>query len=838
MLKKPTEFLLKYRPIVLLVFAVVLALSIVGTVFLVLDDDKINSDMMSYLSEDFDTRAGLNFLQNNFGIRGDATIVVRGAENDEELKKSVERIKGMEGISQLIWVEDAYTLARLKEELGNLDMSDFGELTKEEITELLQGNELLSSLGFDKYVSLFGLTDMKIDTAALEGYLKKPLDNGEYDYILMIMTNYAPSTTEAYALLDAVKEELYPRSMASSGMTETAQTVMDDTLSDLPNFLIYAVLAVIIILLLTTSSFVDPLIILLTLGTSIVISMGANYLYPSISIISFATSAVLQLAITMDYSIFYMHIYKKNRRSMEPYDATVKAVPEVASSILASGLTTVGGFVALYFMRFGIGADIAGVIIKGVVLSLVTILILQPIVTLLLDKAIARTTHNFIDRLNDGIRKKKPGFTGISADGILRPAARFSVWQRIALTVVAAALLVPAFIGQSKLDYSYFQMYETVNDTPEKLLAAELGNQMIMAVPLDTVAGTQKDFIAEVLAEPNGKVSGVTGAFTSIDVDTATLKAMLEILTDEDGLTAMENILKKVPSMLENENLVQYLFENGIDVSLIDWEKLDLENIDLNAMLGGVDLTMLNSYFSNVGGVWYTMYTVSISGSTEDDAAAETYEYLLSVREKYFGRNGYSIGMLTGSYDMREVTPTDFLRVTIASALIIFLIIALLLRNPLKSLILVVLIELGIWLNLSLTFLLGEQLNFMIYIIISSVQLGCTVDYAILLANTFEHNRSKYASSKECAVNSACEAVPAIFVSALLIVAVCLSVYLVSQNLIIKQLTGMLARGAAISFVLVTFIQTAVMSFFKTERKKIDFDGKLKAVEEKLRDGE
>ena len=145
-------------------------------------------------------------------------------------------------------------------------------------------------------------------------------------------------------------------------------------------------------------------------------------------------------------------------------------------------------------------------------------------------------------------------------------------------------------------------------------------------------------------------------------------------------------------------------------------------------------------------------------------------------------------------------------------------------------------IELGIWISLSLTFLAGQEMNFIIYIVISSVQLGCTVDYAILLANTFEHNRDKYASSKECAIQSACEAVPAVFVSAALIIAVCMSVYFVSQNLIIKQLTGMLARGAAISLVLVTFVQTAIMSFFKTERKKTDFEGKIRNLEEKIKE--
>lgn len=834
MLKKATEFILKYRYIVLVIIAVVLAVSIVGTVFLVTDGKKINSDMMSYLTDDFDTQKGLAFLQENFGIRGDATLVVRGKENDEELRASVEKIKAMDGISQLIWVDDAKTLAALKEQLEALNL---GDINVDGLKELAD-NELLQNLGIDveKYFKLFNITDMKIDTAALQSYLKRPIEGSdEYDYVIMAMMDYSPSTTEAYALLDSIKAELSGRSIASSGMTETAQVVMTDTLNDLPNFLIYAIIAVIVILLLVTSSFVEPLIIMLTLGVSIVISMGVNYLYPSISIISFATSAVLQLAITMDYSIFYMHVYKKNRKVMEPYDATVKAVPEVASSILASALTTVGGFVALYFMRFGIGADIAGVIIKGVVLSLVTILLLQPIITLLLDKAIAKTTHDFTGKFNKKFTARRPQFKGVSGQAIVEPIAKFSVWQRILMVVVAVGLLVPSYIAQSKLNYSYFQMYEVNNDTPEKILAADLGNQMIMAVPLDTKKGTHKDFINAVLADDTGKVTGITGAFTAVDIDAETIKAMLEILTDETELNKVQSMIGMLPIILKNDNIAEQLKANGVDVDKI-LATLESEDFNIEEIFGEIDLSMLNSYFSKVGDKWFTMYTVSITGSAEDDTAAKLYENLLAIREEYFGEDGYSIGMLTGSYDMRQVTPTDFMRVTIASAVIIFVIITILLRNPLKSLILVVLIELGIWINLSLTFLLGEMLNFMIYIVISSVQLGCTVDYAILLANTFENNRGKFTSSKDCAVQSAKEAVPAIFVSAALIIAVCMSVYFVSQNLIIKQLTGMLARGAAISFVLVTFVQTAVMSFFKTERRKIDFASKIKDLEGRIKD--
>ena len=349
-------------------------------------------------------------------------------------------------------------------------MSAFDGVDMDALKESLGNNESFKTLGLDKYFALTGFFDADVEVGELKSYLKHEAGDGYYDYVIIMMTDYAPSTNASYELFDNIKAKFATRSYAASGMTETAQVLMSETLGDLPDFILYAVIAAVVILVLATSSYVDPLIVMATLGTSIMISMGINYLYPSVSVISFATSAVLQLAITMDYSIFFMHIYKKNRKELSAFDSAVKSVPEAASSILASGLTTIGGFVALYFMRFRVGADIAGVIIKGVVMSLLTILILQPIITLLMDKVISKTTHDILGKINAGIRKKKPDFIGITKENVVRPVVTFLTgnWQRIALTVIAVALLVPAFLGQNKLQYSYFKMYEEKNDTPER----------------------------------------------------------------------------------------------------------------------------------------------------------------------------------------------------------------------------------------------------------------------------------------------------------------------------------------------------------------------------------
>ncbi|HKL73725.1 MAG TPA: MMPL family transporter, partial [Clostridia bacterium] len=686
------------------------------------------------------------------------------------------------------------SLSEIEKQLSAINKEDFDFLQEENMQKLLKDPNLASIIPMFKYFAdLPQALDMSVDTSEFGTYLKRDLGNGVYLYAMLIMTDLPTSSTEAFALLDNIKAELsstkinvngetVDRAIESAGMTQNSKTTTEETLGDVPNFLIYAIIAVIIILLLTSASLIEPLILIVTLGISILISMGINYLYPSINIISYATSAILQLAITMDYAIFYMHSYRRKRQYLSAIDASKEAIPEVTPSIIASALTTIGGFVALYFMRFGIGADIANVIIKGIVLSVLGVLMIQPILTLLLDKVIIKTTHDFTGIINKKIAQKSPESKGLSKTMIVKPIARFSVWQRITLIAIAVALLVPSYILQNRLSYNYLSMYASTAQTPEQVFAQELGNQTIVAVPLFTKAGySHEGFIEKVKMEPNGKVSGIVGAFTTVkNISPNGMIAMLEILSDEKNISDMQSILNTLSDPTSEGYAMIDNIVKGYEMSLdeLDLEQYNLGEIDLEEMLKGFDPTLLNSYFAKVKDKWYTLYTISINGSTEDAEAKACYEYLENTMDEFFGINtSYSIGMLTGSYDLMVTTPKDFLIVTLISAAIIFLIISILLKNPIKSIILVILIELGIWINFSITHLLGQQINFMVYIIISGIQLGCTVDYAILLAKTFENNRNKFKNSKECAINSAIEVIPSIFTSVIIIITVCMVVF-------------------------------------------------------------
>ncbi|MCR4661824.1 MAG: MMPL family transporter, partial [Clostridia bacterium] len=785
-------------------------------------------------------------MQSEFGIRGYATLVVRVDENDAnnitKLTTAIDNIKNIKVndknvVSNITWYGTVEEYSDIKNNTSTIidKIAD----NKEQYIEIAQK---LSDAGyFSDLNNLKNILDIAqykgqefISTTEMENFLRQETKTANvYDYIILVMANIEAGDVE-YEFLDRIKSEFSYTTYSSTGTTETAQKLLNETMKDLPWFILASVLIVLVILFITTSSFIEPLILLVTLLVGIIVSMGINYLYPSISIISFAISAVLQLAITMDYAVFFMHTYRKNKTNMLSEEAIIATTPEVALSIIASGLTTIGGFIALYFMQFKIGTDIANVLIKGILTSMISVLLLQPILTYMLDKIIDKTNHNFISKLNNKINEKRlkenKKEIEISKASITRPIGKLSIKARIILIIVAIGLIAPAYIFQSKVEYSYLNLYEKKNSTEEDILANEVGNQLILSVPIQTINNkTHQDFIEDVLKINTNRITGMIGVFTAVDIKPEILLSLLDLLNNNSGSLDISSLKE----YLTEPMYASYLEQAGITETdkelLIDL----LDTFELYS--NDTDFSTLNQYFKLIDNKWYTLYTISFSGNTEDAEAQNAYKQILELSVSYFGNNNYyPVGLITSSYEMSQITPRDFLIVSLVSIAIIYLIVTLLLRNPLKSLIIVAIIELGIWINLAITYFTGNSINFVVYIIISSVQLGCTVDYAILFANTFEKNRKMYKNGKDCAINTAIETIPPITQSALLISAVCFSLYLISSNLIIKQLTGMLARGAVFSYLLVVLLQPGIWSFFKTERRIIDYKKKINSLDEKI----
>ena len=711
-MKKLSEWIVKNKLWIVVVAAILTVLSAVGTYFVIFGG-KINSDMLVYLPAGTDTADGITFLKENFGVEGDAFVVVEGTENDEELASSVKKMREeIEGITTFMWYGDV-------EEVERVAQSDFGKI-----------------LGLNK----------AFDTEEIKQYLRRPIldENGEtvgYNYILLVLFDYSPSTQEAFNVHAQIREELsgnLHRSVAISGMTALADTVMTETMAEIPYYLIFAVVVVLLILFLATESFLDPFVLVFTLGIAVLINMGTNYLLPDVSIISFAASSVLQLGITMDYAIFLLHTYREEREKKDPRLAVESALPRTIVNVLCGGLTTMGGFAALYFMEFTIGQDLANVIIKGVAMSLVTVIFLQPCFLIYFDKALQKTSHK---RLHLDIE----------------PVAKGVVKGRQIIAALALLLLVPAFLGQSFVQFSYLKIYdEPTEQTKQEKLAADLQNQVIIAVPLHPAQGTHGEFMEELLIDE--KIDSVIGLYSVVKMS-------------EDKFAA--------------------IVESGA-----------LDRFDL-----------VNALFADVDGEKYTLYLVEIRGDTEDEAAFKTHKHLVDTLDTYFDES-YPLGVLTGVADMAGVTPTDFLRVSLVSIGIILLVMWVLLKSFKKSFMTVVLIELAIWLNVAINTVAGVSVNFMIYIIISSIQLGCTVDYAILLITRFGETKQRIGDPKEAMIAALRSAFPAITTSASIIIAVCLSIFFVSKNLLVQQMAMLMSRGAFISYLIVLFVLPCFLIYF------------------------
>lgn len=711
MLKKLADFVIRFRIIVFALILAAAALSASGIYFLQ-DEGRINSDMLDYIGDGYVTRDGLDFLHTYFNVDGDAMFAVEGSDNDQELSEIIGRFSNYDGVRQIVWY-------------GTLGIID--EMTEE-------------------YGALFKLLNIDpaslTDTETLKGYLKRPAEEeGKYYYVVLMLTEYSPSSKDGFALLDTIKEDLSPRKTAFAGMTETASAVMRNTFKELPYYLIIGGAVILAILLLTTTSFMEALIILMSLAAAILINLGSSYLLPEVSIVGYAASAVLQLGVTLDYAVLLLHNYKKKRRLLPPLEAAKQSLPSVWTFVICASLVTAGALSSLFFMKFSLGKDVAIALIKGVLVSMAVITVLVPALLYTFDKAIVKTSHKSVltiasDKPHKALLKK-----------------------RVLLAVITLIVAVPALILPANIKKSFFKIYDNRHPDGAEIIAEELGNQLILTVPVKTKAGyTQQQFIEEV--ESLESVGLALGAFSAINLDGPAVEGLLDYT--------------KVLSRPE-----------------------------------------LSAFFKKKDGVWYTMYMLVIKGNVEKDGV-DMYRQIKNITDKYFD-DAHSFGVLTGVYDMSMTTERDFKVVTAISAAAVFLLSLLFLKSLRKSLMTVFLVELGVFINLALASFTGS-VNFLIYIVIGAVQTGCTVNYAFFVSAKYSEIKRNEADSVAAATKAAAECTLPVLTGAALLAATCAGVFLTSNNLIVKDMAALLARGGIIGAALSLIVLPGLLSFYKESK--------------------
>ncbi len=723
-MKKLADNIVNSRRLIVLVFVLALILSVIGLNYV-----QINSDMISYLPESSDTYTGMAVMRANFNMEGDAIVALGGIE-EEQASYYAGYMKGLSGVREVIWRN------YMQEQLSGLNNSAL---------------QLMKLIG--------------IDPDAMQADLDEIFYPEEGVYLYMLQLSVSSSSTEAVKILTDIEEEVGKNNeleYASGGSTDISKGIMDTVMSEMGKYIAFAGLFIVLVLFLATSSYLEPIVLLLTLGISIVINLGSNFLFNNmgqgVSIYTFAASAVLQLGLTMDYAIFLMHAYNAEYAKIPDVRyAMRRAIPQTFVTILASAATTVGGFLALFAMRFTMGMDLGAVLAKGVLLSLISVLFLQPCIVLLMPKLLKKTTHKPI----------VPRFKRFS---------KFIVKYRFVILIIACVAVLPAMLLRYNVDLSYIQMDKNKGEpTQLEQYVDELSNSVVLIVPDEYEL--QDELIARIKAVGNKEGIGEIKVF---------------------GVYAM------LPS-----NIVHGILSDTLP---------DIPNLrDF--------LAKSKDYLANYINNGYVMMSIMIANPSESNESYKALERIRDIAVDMFGEGKVHLtGVVQAVSDLKSVTPLDFSIVSFVSMAIIALILLLNFRSIKFSVIIILIIEIGIWINLAFSGMLNQQINFMGYIIISSVQLGATVDYAILYTAQYK----KYCTTlkpKEAAQNAIMDTMRSIITSASIMSGACFAVTIVSTNLIISDITLLIARGALISGVLcLTVLPAALVVFSGFSFRKIKFD--------------
>lgn len=639
---------------------------------------RINYDMLDYLPEDMDTVIGQNDLMEDFGKGAFSFIVVDGM-SDRDVDSLCERIKQVEHVETVLWYSS--------------------------------------------------LADITIPKELLPDSIYNEFNNGDSTLVAVFLD----SATSADVTMDAIRQI---RSVCGSQCFVSGMSALVTDLKDLceeeePVYVGIAVLLACAAMVIFLDNWLIPFVFLASIGMMILLNMGTNYFFGEISYITKALSAVLQLAVTMDYSIFLWHSYNEQRQlHSDPKDAMAAAIHATLTSVIGSSVTTVAGFIALCFMSFTLGKDLGIVMAKGVVLGVIGCVTVLPAMILLLDRPLQKLMHKSLI----------PDMKGF-AKGVVRIFPVF--------LVIFALLIPPAYYGYSKTnDEVYYDMGQCLPEDMEYVIAnSKLSEEF-------GIASTHM-----VLVDAKLPASSVRSMLNEIEHVKGVKYALgLESVI---GSAVPEEILPdSIRSILKSDR----------------WE-----------------LLLINSEYKVAG-----------------DEVNDQIDSLNSVIKRY-DSSAMLIGEAPCMKDMIETTGHDFEVVNAVSIIAIFIIIAVVEKSLSLPFILIAVIELAIFINLGLPHYLGQSLPFIAPICISTIQLGATVDYAILMTTRYKAERLNGCGKREAVSAALAASVPSIIVSGMGLFAATFGVAIYSDIDIISSMCMLMARGAVVSVVCVIFILPALL---------------------------
>ena len=639
---------------------------------------RINYDMLTYLPEDMDTVKGQNILMDEFGKGAFSFIIVEDMP-DKDVAALKEKIQQVDEVDTVLWYDSIADISLPKEFLP------------------------------DKLYQAF---------------------NTDHSTVMAVFFKGSTSSDET---MDAIREirSITGKQCYVCGLSALVTDLKDLCEREEPIYVAIAVALALLAMILLLDNWLVPFVFLASIGMMIVLNLGTNFFLGEISYITKALSAVLQLAVTMDYSIFLWHSYSEQKQQYDDKkEAMAVAIHNTFNAVLGSSITTVAGFIALCFMSFTLGRDLGIVMAKGVLLGVIGCVTVLPALILILDKPLSKLSHRSIIPKMDGLSK-----------GVVRIFPVF--------LIIFIALVPPFFYGYTQTNNEvYYDMAE--------------------CLPKDI------DFvIANTKLSEDYNISSTHMVLIDSSLSSKEVKNMISEMKEVDGVKTVLGMESLVGSTVPEELIPKKL-------------KSVLEN-------DKYELLLINSEYHSAS-----------------DKVGEQIDALNEIIKKY-DENGMLIGEAPCMKDMIDTTGTDFRVVNMVSIIAIFVIILLVERSISLPFILIAVIELAIFITLGLPHYMGQSLPFIAPICLSTIQLGATVDYAILMTTRYKAERLSGEDKRSAVRTTLSTSIPSILVSGFGLFAATFGVSVFSDIDIIRSMCMLLARGAVISMVLVIFILPALL---------------------------
>lgn len=660
----------KHKILVLIVFFIVAIFSVLCKQFV-----SVNYDINDYLPDDTASTVSINVMESEFkGGIPNGRIMVSNVTIPEAIDIK-EKLESIDGVDEVTWLDDA---ANIKEPLETID------------------NDIIR----DYYIDGNALFTVTIDESKR---------------------------------IEAVNEirDLIGDDNASSGTVVDTVVATESTTKEIARIVMIAVPFTLLVLLVTTTSWFEPIILLLSIGVAIMINSGTNLIFGEISFVTNAAGNILQLAVSLDYSVFLLHRYKEVRNEgVDNKEAMVQALCKSTGSILSSGLTTVIGFLALTVMQFKLGPDIGLALAKGIALSLITVFIFTPGLILYCSKIIDKGEH----------RSFMPSFDGFSK--VVRKIM-------IPFTILFAVIIIPSYLASINNDYYYGASKIFGEDT-------KLGRDTKL---IEDTFGKSNNF---VLMVPRG------------DFDTE------------------EKLSERLKEVEEVSSIISYVDKAGAEVPM---EYLDEDTLS----------KLISDNYSRM--------VITVKSDYEGEEAFKLVEEIRSIAKEYYEDKYYLAGSTVSTYDLMDTVTADMVSVNLLAIGAVFVVLAVTMKSISVPIILVLAIETAIWFNLSIPYYMNTPLFYIAYLIISSVQLGATVDYAILMTERYLEFRKDF-NKKESIVKTVSVSMVSILTSGTVLTAVGLLLGYMTSHQLLAQLGRLLGKGTICSLVIVIFVIPGLLYIF------------------------